>query len=128
MYGYIRPNRGELRVREYERFQAVYCGLCRALGRRYGPLARFAVSYDLTFLALLLGRGNGRAEKCFCPAHPLRRRRCLCGGPALEAAADFSVILTWWKLADELRDGGFWTRLGARLGRFAAAGAYRRAR
>ena len=44
MYGYVRPNRGELRVRDYELFQVAYCGLCRALSRRYGFFARFAVN------------------------------------------------------------------------------------
>ena len=49
MYGYVRPDKGELRVREYELFRAVYCGLCQALRERYGFLSRFAVNYDMTF-------------------------------------------------------------------------------
>ena len=47
MYGYIRPLKAELKVREYEAYHAMYCGLCRTLGRRYGFAARFLVSYDL---------------------------------------------------------------------------------
>ena len=53
MYGYIRPDIGELRINEYRRFRSAYCGLCEALRQRYGVLARFLIGYDMTFLALL---------------------------------------------------------------------------
>lgn len=35
-------------------YQAYYCGLCQSLGRKYGTAARMALSYDMTFAALLL--------------------------------------------------------------------------
>ena len=72
MYGYVRPDKGELRVREYELFRAVYCGLCQALRERYGFLSRFAVNYDMTFMALVLLSENARAKQLRCPVHPLR--------------------------------------------------------
>ena len=53
MFGYIRPRRDTLLVRDYDRYRAAYCGLCRALGKRCGFAARFLVSYDMTFLYLL---------------------------------------------------------------------------
>ena len=36
MYGYVRPAMDRLSGEERELFQAAYCGLCRAMGRRYG--------------------------------------------------------------------------------------------
>lgn len=126
MYGYIRPLRGELRVADYERYQAAYCGLCHALKKRHGPLSRFLVSYDLTFLSLLLEGEEGNCRR-FCPLHPLRKRSCL-QGRALEHAADCCVILAWWKLSDEVRDSRGVKRLAARLIRFLYSGAYKRAR
>lgn len=86
MYGYIRPDRGELKVREYQQFRAAYCGLCEALRRRCGLLSRFVVNYDLTFLAMALSQGEGRLEERRCPAHPLRKRPCVCGDEALGVA------------------------------------------
>lgn len=53
MFGYIRPFQPELRMKEYEAYKSVYCGLCKELGRRYGIFARFTLSYDFTFLAIL---------------------------------------------------------------------------
>ena len=54
MYGYIRPLKPELRLREYDRYRAAYCGLCHALSRRAGFWARFCVSYDMVLPVLLL--------------------------------------------------------------------------
>ena len=126
MYGYIRPLRGELRVADYERYQAAYCGLCHSLKKRHGSLSRFLVSYDLSFLALLLEGESGNCRR-FCPLHPIRKRRCL-RGRALDAAADCCVILFWWKLEDELRDSRGVKRIAARLVRLLYRRPYRRAR
>lgn len=75
MYGYIRPDRGELKVREYQQFRAAYCGLCEALRRRCGLLSRFVVNYDLTFLAMALSKGmggwkRGAARRIHCESGP----------------------------------------------------------
>ena len=57
MFGYVRPYKDELRVREYEQYKAIYCGLCRALGKNYGVLSRLTLSYDCTlFAAAAIGR------------------------------------------------------------------------
>ena len=53
MFGYIRIAKPELKVKEYEMYKAIYCSLCRELGRSYGFLSRLTLSYDFTFLALL---------------------------------------------------------------------------
>lgn len=103
MFGYILPLREELKVKDWERFRAVYCGLCRTMGQRCGQLSRLLLSYDFTFLALLLGADGGE-ECCRCPGAPCRGRRCLGQDKALELAADESMILAWWKLQDQLRD------------------------
>lgn len=105
MYGYVRPVKGELKVSEFERFRGVYCGLCHELARRYGFLSRFLVNYDFTFLAMLLADSE-RPESCSrrCVAHPLRPVQCLCASESLSAAADMTVVLGWWKLADSAQD------------------------
>ena len=126
MYGYIRPLRWELRVRELERYNESYCGLCAALKRRYGPLARFLLSYDLTFLALLLGGDDGSGCR-YCPLHPVRRRRCG-SGRGLDLAADCSVILSYHKLCDDIRDSRGIKRLAARLLRSLLQRAFQKAR
>ena len=76
MFGYIKPLRADLRIREFDTYQAIYCGLCRSLGRLYGPFARVTLSYDFTFLAVLGLSLNKEDAPCFapgrCPVTPLK--------------------------------------------------------
>ena len=115
MYGYVRPVRSELRVREYEAFRSVYCGLCHSLGHSCGVAARFVVNYELTLLTMLLYEsGEPSLVRRRCMAGPFRRRTCLAADPALDLAADYSVILARWKLRDTVADEGFFRALPAR--------------
>lgn len=101
MFGYVRPSDDHLTAEDKQRFQAAYCGLCRSLGRRYGLAARMILNYDLAFLAMLLSREpECPTAHCRCPAHPIRGCDALEPQPAFDAAADLSVILTWWQLTD----------------------------
>lgn len=128
MFGYVRPLSAELKVRELEDYKAVYCGLCRAMGKRHGFLARFTLNYDFTFLAMLLADG---AEPCFkrcrCPVHPFQKRKMCLALSSLELAADESMILSYQKLRDDVTDHGFFRGLPARLAAFALKGAYKKA-
>ena len=55
MFGYVVVNQEALDAPSLRRYRAFYCGLCRTLGDRYGMAARMALTYDMTFLILLLG-------------------------------------------------------------------------
>ncbi len=107
MFGYVRPSLGRLSQEDTARFSAMYCGLCRALGRRCGKAASLILNYDFTFLAVLLAEGeaedplHGR-----CIVHPLQGRDYFPGNDALDLAADCSVILAWWQLKDAIADSG----------------------
>ncbi len=129
MFGYVRPLQGELKVREMDDYKAVYCGLCHTLGRRFGFFPRFFLNYDFTFLAMVLSTGEDLApascERCL--AAPFRGKRVCPAGIALETAADESIILTWWKLRDNVIDSGFWKSLAARILSILLWPAYRKA-
>lgn len=116
MFGYVRPALSRLAQQDRDAYQGAYCGLCHAMGSRHGFLSRFALNYDFTFLAILFtadGADEWREKRC--PAHPLRKcRSCLCGR-ALERAADASLLLTWHKLRDDVRDKGWFRGLPARF-------------
>lgn len=127
MFGYVLPSAQRLSGEDEARFRAAYCGLCRVLGERYGLAARFILNYDFTFLALLLWPAEGGEASCRpCIAHPVHGRDCLPSNPALELAADCSVILAWWQARDALTDPGG-KKLAYRALSGALSGAYRRA-
>ena len=54
MFGFVVANQEALEPDRLRRYRAFYCGLCRALGSRYGLAARCALTYDMTFLVMLL--------------------------------------------------------------------------
>lgn len=128
MFGYVRPADGHLTEADRETFRGAYCGLCHALGRRYGLAGRMILNYDLTFLAMVLSRGTG--EPCLrrCAVHPLKKRRCAGDDPAFDTAADMSVILTWWQLRDGVADHGFLRGLKYRAALWLLTPAYRKAK
>ena len=128
MFGYVRPPLEALPQQEADRFRRAYCGLCHTLGRRYGPAARMILNYDFTYLAILLS-DPAEAAPCRrrCVSSPIRPRDYQPATPALELAADESVILAWWQLRDGVADHGFWKGLGYRGGAAALGPAYRRA-
>ena len=127
MFGYVRPYRDELKVREQRDYETLYCGLCLSLGRRHGFLARMFLNYDFTFLAMLLDGDKPVTEHHACPARLwCRKKACACGG-GVDAAADAGTILTYWKLRDTVVDGAFWKRMGARFLCWLFRKSYRRA-
>lgn len=129
MFGYVRPVLNRLSEDEKKRYKSAYCGLCHTLGKRYGLITRFTLNYDLTFLAILIYGGEGESGHCVrrCPAHIFRKPAgCICG-KSLELAADESMILTWYKLTDDVEDSSFLAGLPARLLRVLLARGYRKA-
>lgn len=128
MFGYVRPSLGRLSQEDTDRFSAMYCGLCRTLGRRCGRAAPFILNYDLTFLAVLLApEAPEAALHGRCAVHPLRGRDYFPGNDALDLAADCSVILAWWQLRDAVADSeGLAAKY--RAASLALGPAYRRAR
>lgn len=129
MFGYVRPSVRRLSQEDQDRFSAMYCGLCHTLQRRYGLAARMILNYDLTFLAILLQDEDDCTGTCRrCAVHPLKKRPCAGQSQALDTAADYSVILSWWQLQDGIADHGFWGRWKYRLAAWLLGGAYRKAR
>ena len=119
MFGYLQIDKAELKVREYEAYKAVYCGLCKQLGKDYSFLTRLALSYDCTFYTMMLmslssgcsGFSDGR-----CRFNPLKKCRFAdCKNDCYSKAAALSVISVYYKLMDELMDSGFWKRLAVRM-------------
>ncbi len=107
MFGYIRTDTPELRVRENEYYRAVYCGLCRAQGRCTGQCSRFTLSYDITFLALLRLAAKGeqiKIKRGNCIAHPFKRRSYVVFCEPLGYCAYAAAILTYGKIVDDISD------------------------
>lgn len=129
MFGYVKTCTPQLRLCEWEAYRGIYCGLCRTLGRRFGPLARLTLSYDFTFYATLemaLREEVPEFRRRSCGVNPLRRCRHCEENEALNRAADMAILSLWYKAADTIADGGFFGRCGGRLLRAMLRRQYRR--
>lgn len=83
--------------------------MCHSLGSEYGIPARFILNYDFTFLAVLLWEPDElpRYSKKRCMVGPCRGK-CVCQqNDAISRSAGYSIILTWWKLKDTVKDENF---------------------
>lgn len=108
MFGYVRPPVDFLSEEENQRFRRIYCGLCHTLGQKYGSTARFILNYDFTYLAIFLSDAQeGERNESRCIVSPHRKREHDRLTPALELAADESVILAYWQLRDGVEDHNF---------------------
>ena len=109
MLGYVKIDKGELKVREYEVYTGYYCGVCKYIGRRYGQLPRMALSYDAAFLAILLASLSDESDapvQEHCIAHPVIKKKTVIRNRAIDYAGDVMLILAWYKLADDAADEG----------------------
>lgn len=107
MFGYIRIDKPELRVKEYETYKAIYCSLCRALGKHYGFISRLTLSYDFTFLALLemsLKDGCDSFERKHCAFNPLKKCIYCKNSESLKMPSAAAMIMLYYKLKDNIAD------------------------
>ena len=108
MFGYIVPEKPEMKIKEYELFRAYYCGVCKSISKRHGQLERLTLNYDSTFLAILLSAVADdplNVEKMRCIAHPVERRHIIRDIGIIDYASDMNVLLAYYNLEDKRRDG-----------------------
>jgi len=106
MFGYVVVNKPELKFREFDVYRSYYCGLCHSLGEAYGFAGRISISYDMTFLVMLLTglyEPEVTCESCRCAVHPVckhQERR----SSITEYVADMNLLLAYYKCIDDWKD------------------------
>lgn len=106
MFGYIIVNKAEMKFKEFDIYHSYYCGLCQSLKERYGVVGQLSLSYDLTFVLMLLTElyePETQAAECRCIAHPFEkhtfRKNIL-----TDYIADMNVLFTYYKCQDDWED------------------------
>ena len=108
MFGFVSAQTGLLTEEQRKRYNAFYCGLCRALGERHGAVSRMTLSYDMTFLVILLSslyEPTEQAGEAKCIAHPKKPRGYIKNG-ITDYAADMNIALSYLNLIDDWQDDG----------------------
>ncbi len=106
MFGYVTVHKDELKIKDYNTYRGYYCGLCRELGKCHGQLSRLTLTFDMTFLVLLLtSLYETEPESVLrrCPLHPATKHLTL-RNEFTEYAADMNILLTYYNLLDDWTD------------------------
>ena len=109
MFGYVRYDLPFLLVKDLTLYRALYCGLCKGIGRSCGQRARLGLTYDVTFLSALVHNIAGidiRIEKQNCFEHTIRKRPIACADPLTEELGALNTVLVYSKLTDDIADSG----------------------
>lgn len=108
MFGYVIPDKPELKIREYRTFNAYYCAICKSIGKRWGQIPRVTLYYDSAFLAVLLSSLTDSEIKIAdetCIAHPIKKRPVLkTDKKIIDYAADMNLLLAYYKMDDNVYD------------------------
>lgn len=130
MFGYIRANKPELKVKELETYKAIYCTLCKDMGKTYGMFSRFTLSYDFTFLALLnlsLKDGCDMVERKCCTFNPLKKCNYCKDRTEFKMPSAAAMIMLYYKLKDNIDDEKGLKKLGYYLALPIFSGAHKKA-
>ncbi len=117
MFGYILVNQQELKFKEFDLYRSYYCGLCQVLKKKYGKAGQMTLTYDLTFLILLLTdlyQEEPAPSQCRCFAHPLEKHMTRVSS-FTEYAADMNLLLSYYQCLDDWADEKKLTKKAASL-------------
>jgi hypothetical protein len=106
MFGYVTVNKPELKIKEYNRYHAYYCGLCHTLKERHGLIGQMTLTYDMTFLVLLLTslyESDTASTQKHCVVHPIQKHDLLINEISAYAA-DMNIALTYHHFLDDWYD------------------------
>lgn len=106
MFGYVTVDKPELKIKEYNRYHAYYCGLCHTLKERHGWVGQMTLTYDMTFLVLLLTslyESNSVHMQKHCVVHPVKKHDFLLNEISAYAA-DMNIALAYHHFLDDWND------------------------
>ncbi len=106
MFGYVTITPEGISNELRERYRMFYCGLCHTLGEHYGAFGRMTLSYDMTFLAILLSslyEPEERTEKARCAPHPIKEHGYI-RSEVMDYCADMNIALAYHKCLDDWTD------------------------
>lgn len=112
MFGYISINKAEMKFKDFDVYHSFYCGFCRALKGKYGRRGQLTLSYDMTFLLLLLTGlyepvNEERGIRCI--NHPVHKQ-LVRTNEFSGYAADMNMLLSYYKCKDDWQDDKKYSR------------------
>lgn len=107
MFGYVKPQKSELKLREWELYNGIYCGLCKTMGKCTTTASRLTLNYDFVYLALirmLLTETKPEIKQGRCLLHPLKKRMIAKSPDVLSFCAMANALLVYYNVKDDIAD------------------------
>ena len=126
MFGYVRADTPYLYIKDDTLYRAMYCGVCKGIADVCGNAARMALSYDITFLSVILHNIKGedvKIEKQHCLTHCIRSRQMAEVDELTRKLGALNTLLAYYKCSDDIEDGD-----GGRFKRLFLKKGFRRAK
>lgn len=95
-----------MKFKDYDLYHSYYCGLCKRLKECYGIRGQVTLSFDMTFLIVLLTglyEPETRTDVENCIAHPFKKHTARTN-QFTDYAAAVNLILTYYKCKDDWED------------------------
>lgn len=108
MFGYVRTDTPYLYIKDETLYQAMYCGVCKGIAQVCGNAARMGLSYDVTFLSVILHNIAGidvKIEKSHCLTHCIRSKKMAEVDEMTRKLGAFNTALVYFKYTDDIADG-----------------------
>lgn len=108
MFGYVRADTPYLYIKDDNLYRAMYCGVCKGIGQVCGQAARMGLSYDVTFLSVILHNIAGvdvKIEKSHCLTHCIRTRQMAEVDELTRRLGALNTALVYYKYTDDIQDG-----------------------
>jgi len=107
MFGYINPAKEQLGEADYKVFCFYYCGLCKQLGKSCSQMSRLGLSYDITFLFIVLSSvidSSYDKKEGRCIAHPIKKISYVLDTKVGDYCAKMAGLLSYEKCLDDWND------------------------
>lgn len=119
MFGYVTVYKPELKIKDYDTYKGVYCTLCKTMQKEYGFLSRFLLSYDATFYVVYrmgVTKNCTKVLDSHCSFNPGKKcLKIISDKEIFEKASAITVILSYFKLLDNIEDERFYKRLVCKI-------------
>ena len=108
MFGYVRADTPYLYIKDETLYRAMYCGVCKGIAEVCGHSARMGLSYDVTFLSVIMHNIAGIdvvIEKQHCLTHCIRTRAMANVDELTRRLGALNTALAYYKYTDDIQDG-----------------------
>lgn len=106
MFGYVVVNKAEMKFKDFDMYRSYYCGLCKSLKDSYRALGQLSLSFDFTFLVILLSslyEPDEKVDNERCIAHPFEKHQTR-RNKYSDYVADMNIILAYYNSLDDWED------------------------